>query len=338
MKKALSQTADKFLKTPDGALLRYQTWRPQTNTDIKPRILLLQGRATAIEKMDHFIKELCQMGYEVWSFDWRGQGLSTRELGRAGYIDSYKTYLNDLHLFMTTFLKNDEEQNPVVILGQSMGAHIGLRYMAENPGMVEAALLTAPMLEINTGIYSKSLAQVVCKLMRIFGMKKRYVFGHGEYDPSIEPFEGNLVTHNQKVFYYHRRLQMERPELILGGATFQWVSATLESSNVLLNEKYLKKIQVPVHIMAAEEEKVVDNRMLRKVGEWMERCSIEVVKGSRHQLLSEDQSIQMSVLDSLDKLVQSCVTVPLGTHSIDHKHVHSLQSKKLMTKPAPKTC
>jgi lysophospholipase len=338
MDNLLNQAADKFLKTPDGALLRYQTWHPLTNTDIKPRILVLQGRATAIEKLDHFIMDLCKSGYEVWSFDWRGQGLSTRELGRAGYIDSYKTYLNDLHLFITTFLKNDEEQHPIVFLGQSMGAHIGLRYMAENPGIAEAALMTAPMLEINTGIYSKRLARVICKVMKALRLNKRFVFGHGEYDPSIEPFEGNLVTHNPKLFYYHRRLQRERPELILGGATFQWVSATLDSSHILLNEKYLKKIKVPVHIMAAEDEKVVDNRMLRKVGEWMDRCSVEVVKGARHQLLSESPDIQTSVIDSLEKLVQSSVTVPLGTHTIDHKHVQSVQNKKLVPKPAPKTC
>lgn len=338
MNRSSVQLVDKFLKMPDGALLRYQTWLPPTTNPIKPRILVLQGRATAIEKMDHFIMALCQMGYEVWSFDWRGQGLSTRELGRRGYIDSYRTYLNDLHLFMNTFLKNEGEDPPIVFLGQSMGAHIGLRYMAENPGKVHAALMTAPMLEINTGIYSKSVARVVCKIMALLGLKKRFVFGHGEYDPAIEPFAGNLVTHNQKLFYYHRRLQMERPELILGGATFQWVAATLESSRILLNEKYLKKIKVPVHMMVAEDERVVDNRMLQEVSEWVGRCSVEIVKGSRHQLLSESPLIQKQVLESLEQLVQFCVPVPLGKAIKERKKVQSLSNKNLVTKPAPKTC
>lgn len=332
------QSVDKFLKMPDGALLRYQTWFPNRTHITKPRILVLQGRATAIEKLDHFIMDLCELGYEVWSFDWRGQGLSTRELGRRGYIDSYQSYLRDLHIFISTFLKNDVENHPIVFLGQSMGAHIGLRYIAENPGVVDAALMTAPMLEINTGIYSKPFARILCKMMALCGMKKQFVFGHGEYDPSIEPFAGNLVTHNQKLFYYHRRLQMERPELILGGATFQWVAATLESSRILVNEKYLKKIQVPVHLMVAEDEKVVDNRMMYKVSDWMGRCSVEVVKGSRHQLLSESPSIQKQVLESLEQLVQSCVPVLRENPVREPKPVRSLHNEKLVTKPAPKTC
>jgi lysophospholipase len=338
MKKPLNQSADKFLKTPDGALLRYQRWSPNVSSNMKTKILMLQGRATAIEKLDHFIIELCKLGYEVWGFDWRGQGLSTRELGRGGYIDSYKTYLSDLHLFINTFLKNESERYPVIFLGQSMGAHIALRYMAEYPGVAEAALLTAPMLEINTGIYPKALASTLCKLMGLLGFKKKFVFGHGEYDPSIEPFAGNLVTHNQEIFYYHRRLQMERPELVLGGATFQWVAATLESSKVLINEPYLKKIQVPVHIMAAEEEKVVDNKMLHEVSRWMKRCSVEVVKGARHQLLAESPHIQRQVLKSLEKLMQACGPFLVAKPVENHQKVRNLNKKKFITKPAPKTC
>jgi lysophospholipase len=332
------KSVDKFLKMPDGALLRYQTWLSQSSNNRKPRILILQGRATAIEKLEHVIIDLSQLGYEVWSFDWRGQGLSTRELGRRGYIDSYQTYLKDLHLFMKTFLKNNVENRPVVFLAQSMGAHIGLRYMVEYPRMIDAAFLTSPMLEINTGIYPKSLARAICKIMLLCGLKKRYIFGHGEYDPSLESFAGNLVTHNQKMFYYHRRLLMERPELILGGATFQWVAATLDSSKILLNEKYLKKIQVPVHIMLAEDERVVDNRMMRKVSGWIRRCSVEVVKGSRHQLLSEQPVIQKQVLNSLEQFVEYCVPIPHEKPITEHKQVYSRNKKKIVTKPAPKIC
>jgi lysophospholipase len=330
--------SDRYIKTADGALIRYQSWSPLTETHIKPRILILLGRATAIEKLSHIVLKLRKMGYEVWAFDWRGQGLSTRELGRRGYIDSYETYLSDLHLFITTFLKNESRNRPTIVLGQSMGAHIGLRYMAENPGIIQAALMTSPMLEINTGIYSKRMARLICKLMRLIGCSKNYVFGHSEYDPALEPFEGNLVTHNEEIFYQHRRLQIERPELILGGATFQWVDATLESSRILLRESYLKKIQVPVHIIAAEDEKVVDNRMVQKVCEWIGSCSFEMIPGTRHQILSESHEIQERVLYSLERLRQACFPLPIVDLPMEKAASYAHVKEKLIGKPAPETC
>lgn len=329
---------DKYLKTPDGALLRYQSWVPISSPQMKPRILVLQGRATAIEKLQHVIVELCDRGYEVWGFDWRGQGLSTREAGRRGYIDSYTTYLNDLHLFITTFLKNEQQSRPLLLLGQSMGAHIGLRYMAENLGVVDAALMTSPMLDINTGIYSKFMARLLCKCMFLIGCKKSYVFGHGEYDPVTEPFAGNLGTHNQEIFYQHRRLQMDRPELVLKAATFQWVDATLVSTKILLNEKYLKRIQAPVHIIAAEEEKVVDNTMLQKVCEWISNCSLEVIEGARHQLLSESPHIQEHVISSLERLVETCFPIHHTVTSTEKIPVCETKRQKMVTKATPEVC
>jgi len=338
MEDRLDQPADKYLKTSDGALIRYNSWTPLTEQIIKPRILILQGRAASLEKFQHVVVNLRQLGYEVWAFDWRGQGLSTRELGRKGYIDSYATYLNDLHLFITTFLRNSQDSRPLMLLGQSMGAHIGLRYMAEYEGMIDAALMTSPMLDIKTGIYPKMIARFLCKLMYVIGCRKSYVFGHGDYDPAVEPFEGNLSTHNQEIFYQHRRLQMERPELVLGGATFQWVDATLESSKILLNENYLSKIKVPVHIFAAEEEKVVDNTMLQNVCTWMESCSLEVVEGARHQLLSEAPHIQRRVLDVLEQLAHSCFPLSPSDVASERATMRSLKKRKVITKPAPEVC
>ncbi len=121
---------DKYLKTPDGALLRYRHWKPLTTSDIKPTVLILPGRATSLEKFENVIATLRERGYGVWIFDWRGQGLSTREAGKRGYIKDYQIYLDDLDLFIRTFLKTDYLKRPVMVLGQSMGAHVGLRYMS----------------------------------------------------------------------------------------------------------------------------------------------------------------------------------------------------------------
>jgi lysophospholipase len=309
--RSLPPSSDKYLKTSDGALLRYKVWKPTTPSDIKPRLLLLQGRATFIEKFTHFVNQLRAQGYEVWTFDWRGQGLSTRETGRAGYIDTYATYLKDLDFFIKTFLKNESLNRPLLALGQSMGAHILLRYMVERPNIVDGAVLAAPMFELNTGIYSKSLAKGMVWFFSRLGMGKHFVFGHEAYDPATEPFEGNLLTHNPDLFYYHRHIQMDRPELVLGGVTFGWVKATLDSMDVMLNPAYLGRISKPIHIYTADDEHVVDNSRIQEICSWMPNCRVETIPESRHQLLAESINVQSHIAQGIDDFVNSHFDLPI---------------------------
>ena len=306
-----SLAVDKYLKTPDGALLRYRHWKPTTASDIKPTVLILPGRATAIETFENVVDILRERGYSVWVFDWRGQGLSTREAGKRGYIDCYETYLRDLDLFIRTFLKTDSLKRPVMVLGQSMGAHIGLRYMAENPGVLSGAVMTAPMLDINTGLYSRRAAQWLSNVMVALGFGKSYIYTQGDYNPVTQPFEGNILTHSQENFYYHRHLQIDNPDIVVGGVTFGWVKATLESIKKLNCPEMLGKIQSPVKIYAAGEELVVDNSRIEKICGWIPKCELEVIAGARHQLLAEVPSVEERIFKGFDRFVQQHFDLPI---------------------------
>lgn len=327
--------SDKYLKTPDGALIRYQNWLPMTSSNIKPRILILQGRATFIENFDHVVAQLQGRGYEVWAFDWRGQGLSTRELGRRGHIDSYETYLKDLDLFIREFLKKDDQNCPLIFLGQSMGGHIGLRYMAEHPGMVDGAIMTAPMLGLNTGVYPKALAQIITNAFAISGFKNNYVIGHGDYDPTTEPFEGNLLTRNKELFYAHRRMQIKHPEFVLCSPTFSWVRASMESLDILLRKEYISKIQAPVWIYGAGEEKVVNNAILPQACKWMGQGRLEIIPDARHQLLFELEDVQKKIYDGVDTFVQTHFDIPVQVRDVQKVLVPERARKAPVFVPAP---
>ncbi|MCK5099035.1 MAG: alpha/beta hydrolase, partial [Desulfobacteraceae bacterium] len=72
-------------------------------TDIKEKnlkglVLLLHGRAEFMEKYKEIVSSLNNKGYDVISFDWRGQGLSARETDnrQKGYVKDFNDYLLDL--------------------------------------------------------------------------------------------------------------------------------------------------------------------------------------------------------------------------------------------------
>lgn len=297
----MNQSTIHYMIASDGAKIRVGHWTPEKhlsqsllketahyNDDTKGTVVIMQGRASFIEKFEEVIEGLLAKGHEVWAFDWRGQGLSSRMTSNRhqGYIDSYDTFLRDFHQLMIQEIK-PRQKGPLVALGQSMGAHVLLRYLSEYPGYFDAAVLTSPMLDLITGGYPKPLARAIARMGGYLGLAQQYVFGHGDYEPWREPFEDNLLTHNREIFFKHRRLQIENPLLSIGGVTFGWLKATFDSIETLLNKEYLERITTPILVIAAGEEMVVDNTPLYQVCEWLKDCRLKVYDGARHQILNE---------------------------------------------------
>ncbi len=68
-----------FMTTSDNLSIRYGIWSCQKEKKLGS-IILLSGRTEFMEKYTETIGILNQKGFDVYSFDWRGQGLSTRML------------------------------------------------------------------------------------------------------------------------------------------------------------------------------------------------------------------------------------------------------------------
>jgi lysophospholipase len=290
----MGSTDYSYMITQDGAKIRIGHWVPLFSTsrknvfDVCSTIVLLQGRASFIEKFEEIIYGLTARGFDVWALDWRGQGVSSRLVGNQskGHIDSYDTYLNDLHQLMVEYVL-PMAQGPVVALAQSMGGHLVLRYMHDHPEFFHGGVLTAPMMDVNTGAYPKAIARFLAKAGNKLGFSESYVFGHSEYHPTKEPFEDNLLTHDRERFFKHRRMQLENPYFNIGGVTFGWLDATFDSISMLLDKNFLEKIQIPLLLIAAGEEEVVDNEPLKKVCEWLPSCQMKIYPQARHQILAE---------------------------------------------------
>ncbi len=283
------ETSFSYFQTSDGARLRYTYWPSQKSIEhCRGTVVIFQGRGSFIEKFISIACELTRQGFHVWAFDWRGQGLSTRLLKdrRRGYINSYETYLSDFHDLFVDIIA-PKSVGPLIILGQSMGSHLALRYLVKHPDSFNAAVLTAPMLDLNTGGYSNRIARFFVRGMCRLGLGHLYVPGHHQYDPSCEPFEGNMLTHDRISFMAHRNFLKKNPNLLIGGVTFGWVNASFDSIAYLNQPEILGHITCPVLTITAGNEVIVDNRHVPKYVSWLPKGDYLNYEGARHQLLSE---------------------------------------------------
>ena len=111
-----------------GAKLRAALFTPPGRA--RGTVVLSGGRTEAIEKYYETIRDLLERGFVVLTHDWRGQGLSARELPDRlkGFARGYKPFLEDYRRLLNTY--EARLPKPWVAVGHSMGGCLTLLALA----------------------------------------------------------------------------------------------------------------------------------------------------------------------------------------------------------------
>lgn len=289
-----------WLVTSDGVRLRYGRWSVP-----KPRAIavVLTGRNEFIEKYDEVARELTQRNFEVWSLDWRGQGLSTRALPQRerGYVASFVYYLSDLRAFLR--IVRQSSKLPLMVFGHSMGGHVALRYMHDFPDAIDAAVLTAPMIDMTTRRYPPGLAKLIAEVAVVTRFATRYAPSMRDYDPKRDLFDGNDATSDRGRFERRVRLLSENPQLRLGGVTFGWVAAAYRSIVIAQAPQYLAGITTPLLIFAAGDDRVVNTEAIFEAQKAMRDCRVVMLDGSRHEVMQENDTVRGQFWHEVDRFL-----------------------------------
>ncbi len=268
-----------------------------------PSLLVLPGRADFLEKWAETLTDLHALGVSVASLDWRGQGLSTREVDNgAGHIDSFDVHLSDLDRAAAAFAA--QRPGPWAVLAHSMGAHLLLRWLGA-PGAsahplrarLRAVVLTAPFFGLALPRPLGALALAAARLKVRCGHGRRYAWGQGPLAPhaAAAPARAALLTHDTARLSAEAALLAQDPRLLCGGVTWGWLSAFADSAQSV-RRAALERLFLPVLALLAGADRLVSNRAARRVLARLPAARIETVAGARHELLRERDPIRAACL------------------------------------------
>ena len=311
-----------FLKTPDGIAIRYGYWPCSEKKN--GIVVLLNGRSEFLEKYIEPIGMLNSKGFDVFSLDWRGQGLSDRLLPHRhkGFVPDFGDYLIDLHagLCQIVFPKADK---PIFFLAHSMGGHIALRYLLtasdanlrhlhamddqgvcdQLPELIRGGILSSPMIHIRTAPFPGWFVKKLSFFMVKTGRGARFAVGSGDYHPEDQAFKGNPLTSDPKRFFDHVNAVRNNPDLALGGVTYAWLKAAYDSIFIL--EKSIRNAQKPLPILmaGAECDRIVSVKAQKAVSRMLPNCEFKLMSGAQHEILKETDAIQGQFWSEFDSFV-----------------------------------
>jgi lysophospholipase len=265
--------------------------------------LLLHGRAEFIEKYKAVANRLIEKGFDVVSLDWRGQGLSTREVENRykGYIHSFEDYTADLTALFDDMIK--PRGLPVYILSHSMGGHIALRFMAQFPYKIKKAVLASPMVDIALPGFIHPLSKYLSRQLSQRHFAKTYTPGSKNYASKSARFQGNKLCHDPEQFQILHDEIRKNPGLAIGGVTWGWLNAAFESIEILKNEVLLQNIKTPVLILGAQKDAVVSLAAQKKLSQKLSHGYFHCIEGAFHELMFETPRIREEVWSLFDRFM-----------------------------------
>ncbi|WP_159107231.1 alpha/beta fold hydrolase [Azospirillum sp. B4] len=290
-----------WLDRPDGARLRLGSWGAGFGR--RGTCLLVNGRSEFLEKYAEQAAEWAARGWRVVSFDWRGQGLSSRPLAnrQMGHIDDFSIYLEDVDAIMAALCP---PTGPVVAFAHSMGGHLMLRHVLDCDTAMEvprlkALILCAAMLDINTGPLPSRAAALIAKLACRRGRAEAYAPGQGDFDPDAQRFDGNPLTSDPRRFGVALDACRRQPDLCLGGVTYGWLDAAYRSMDYLAHAD-MTGLDMPIQILAAGGDRIVRSPALRALARRLPDARFHQYPGARHELMMERDTIRRLVWEDID--------------------------------------
>jgi len=275
-----------FFTADDGKRLRYALF-PTSTRPFRGTVILIQGRNEFIEKYFETIRDLAAAGFDIATFDLRGQGLSDRLLKnhRRGHVRRFDDYVSDLERFLRDIVLPDCT-GPFYMLAHSTGGLIALLAAPVLKNSIVRMILSAPLLGLHGVAPGMRNIRRLSGLMRMIGAGALPMTRERRRVPD-DPFRGNVLTSDPLRFARNSAITAAHPELGLGAPSAGWLHAVCLAAEKVRQREFAAQIHVPILFVAAGADKVVSTRAIEDYSRRLRSGSLLVIDGARHEILQE---------------------------------------------------
>jgi lysophospholipase len=267
-------------------------------------VVLSGGRTEPIEKYIEVAAELNARGFVVLVHDWRGQGLSLRLLPERlkGHAVGFADVLDDYRALIDAFAAR--LPRPWIAIGHSMGGGLTALALAKGERRFAAAVLSAPMFGIHTPPLPPRVTRAIARAMRLVGLGGLIVPGASLAAPP-GPFERNDLTHDPRRYARNVEQITVHPDLALGPPTWGWLDFAFAAIAELSEGEGPSKVNIPVKVVAAGDDRLIDNANQRRVTARFPLGDYVEIPGAFHEILQETDDVRAAFWREFDGVAKA---------------------------------
>jgi alpha-beta hydrolase superfamily lysophospholipase len=169
-----------FWTAPDGARLALR--RAPAGEAARGSLLLLHGLGDHSGRYAEVAAWFAGHGVNVYALDQRGHG---RSPGRRGHVSRFAQFLSDVAALRK--LVAAECACPQLLLGQSFGGCVALRYLETGPEALAGTIVSSPFLDVafRIPLWKRALARVLAELIPTLPIPTGVDVAHLSTDPAV---------------------------------------------------------------------------------------------------------------------------------------------------------
>jgi lysophospholipase len=286
---------DRWL-APDGWSYRRMDWRQPAGSAPRGSLLFGGGRGDFIEKYLESYHHWHRRGWNVTAFDWRSQGGSRGEIV-GGHLTSFDPLVDDLSALIAGW--RAASPRPYVAIAHSMGGHVLLRTLAERQPEVDAAILSAPMVTINTAPLPYWAATWLASTRSFLGMAEEPWRHQRVPAPRAGSLRQRFLTscadrYRDELWWWERE-----PGYNLGVPSWGWLDAAYRSS-ARLTPAQLANVAVPVLLLGTERDRLVSPAAIRRAASLIPGAELLMFEDAGHEILREADRVRGEALARID--------------------------------------
>ncbi len=263
----------------------------------KGTILLIPGYTAMLELYSETFQTFVDEGYDVAGIEYRGQGLSHRDLPNPekGYVSSYDTLAADIAAYIGK-LKSDGA-GKIYIYANSMGGHLALRMAGTEQPDVESYFLLVPMVQIETGEFPYDVARYLAGFYSATGLGTAFAPGQGPFVPGKEQLgTPSPCMDNAKTAQVRDALYIRDEKYRVVGTTNDWVTRTMRSTDEITSPGFVQRLNKPFFVVTAGDDKWVSTPAATQMCEKLKSCQIAHYEQSRHCIDREKAETTKDIL------------------------------------------
>ncbi len=288
-----------YFENKDGLRLHYQSF---VNPNEVASIVVCHGYCEFATKYNETIYYFYQMGYSVFVLEHRGHGFSDREV--EGYskvhINHFEDYISDFNEFIEKIVKAESLTEKLILFAHSMGGGIGALYLEQYPKVFEKAILSSPMIQLNTGSTNKFVLALLRAISYVPFISKRYIPGQHDYNHVFKYPRCSALSKARYTFTYNERER--EPHYQTNGCTYGWSREAFNVSKKIL--KNADKIEIPVIIMQASQDALVTPEAQNAFSRLVKDSQLRRFVGSKHEIFNATDDIILEYYTALFRLIR----------------------------------
>ncbi len=262
-------------KLAQDLLLPIYEWHDAT-VPSKGVVFLLQGLTFYAKAFDHFASYLASEGYDTYALDFRGFGVwkTNPEKFYGDNLVHFSQSKEDM-LKALAKIRQERPNEKVFCLGESLGANYGLWLVANNPNLVDGAIMIGPCVKRYLHPRLRWPADVLKGLI------------HPKHGLNLVPYINPYLSEDQSV----TKRCLQDPNICRKLSPVDLIKTNITNKDSL---KQIKNIpaDMPILIIAGEKDRVFKTPVLptfiTKLGS--KKVTLKIIAGRGH-LLVESQPV-----------------------------------------------